>query len=82
MTQPGPDLGLDIGATLAKIARQERGNGAAAEFEFLPSSDLRAVADRVVQLSPARTGITGGGAARRVWPRLLRTRRGAGPGLS
>jgi type II pantothenate kinase len=64
MTRPGPDLGLDIGATLSKIARQERGNGAAAEFEFLPSSDLRAVAERVTKLCPERIGITGGGSAR------------------
>lgn len=63
MTQPGPDLGLDIGATLAKIARQDRGNPAATEFEFLPSSDLRAVTERVTKLSPKRIGITGGGSA-------------------
>ena len=64
MMQPRLDLGLDIGATLAKIARQERGNAPATEFEFLPSSDLRAVAARVTELSPERVGVTGGGAAR------------------
>jgi type II pantothenate kinase len=64
MTDPGPELGLDIGATLAKVARRSRAGVDATEFEFLPSSDLAAVADRVAQLCPSRIGITGGGATR------------------
>ncbi len=64
MTDPGPELGLDIGATLAKIARRSRAGGDATEFEFLPSSDLAAIADRVARLCPSRVGITGGGATR------------------
>jgi type II pantothenate kinase len=64
MTDPGPELGLDIGATLAKVARRSRTGVDATEFEFLPSSDLAAVADRVSQLCPSRVGITGGGATR------------------
>ena len=64
MSDSGPDLGLDLGATLAKIARRSHVDVDDAEFEFLPSSDLRAVADRVAKLSPSRMGITGGGAVR------------------
>jgi type II pantothenate kinase len=70
MTDLGPELGLDIGATLAKIARRSRAGsdtatntaGPTTELEFLPSSDLGAVADHVTKLRPSRVGITGAGA--------------------
>jgi type II pantothenate kinase len=64
MSDSGPQLGLDIGATLAKIARRSRPEADATEFEFLPSSDLGAVADRVAKAGPTRIGLTGGGALR------------------
>jgi type II pantothenate kinase len=56
------ELGLDVGATLAKIVRSEP--GAEPAFELLPSDDLDAVAAHVAKLAPARVGLTGGGAAR------------------
>lgn len=57
------ELGLDVGATLAKLALQ-RGEGAETSFELLPSSDLTVVAAHVQALAPSRVGVTGGGAAR------------------
>jgi type II pantothenate kinase len=58
-------LGLDVGATLAKIAisHQEPGSEQAEpSFELLPSADLTVVAAHVAALEPTRVGITGGGA--------------------
>ena len=64
MTLPAPELGVDVGATLAKIAHRSPAGVDPAEFEFLASSDLRAVADRVAKFSPSQLGVTGGGATR------------------
>ena len=57
------EVGLDVGATLAKIARRTPGDGADPHFELLPSSDLEVVASHVRGLWPTRVGLTGGGAA-------------------
>ncbi len=54
-------VGLDVGATLAKIALRRPGE--AASFEQLPSADLATVAAHVTALSPSLAGVTGGGAA-------------------
>ena len=58
------ELGLDVGATLTKIARSGRGSEALPSFELLPSADLRAVAGHLAALDPVLVGITGGGARR------------------
>ncbi len=61
-------VGVDAGATLAKLACQpERGQPA---FELVPADDLPRVATRVHAARPRRVGITGGGAAELA--RLLR----------
>lgn len=57
------ELGLDVGATLAKIAFRRAG-GDAASFELLPSADLELVAAHVTALGPGLVGLTGGGAIR------------------
>ena len=54
-----PVLGLDLGATLTKIAFRQGD----LHTERWPSSDLEAVRARVVELAPARIVATGGGAA-------------------
>jgi len=54
--------GLDVGATLSKIALARAGQDPS--FEQLPSADLAVVAAHVGALAPAYAGITGGGAAR------------------
>jgi type II pantothenate kinase len=70
-TQPPPDAatvvlaGVDVGATLAKLALQ-RGSGATA-FETLPAACIDEVAERLGGASGLRVGLTGGGA-----PRLAR----------
>lgn len=58
---PGASVGVDVGATLAKIAWRtpER----ALEFQLEPSSALDGVAALVSERRPARVGVTGGGAA-------------------
>jgi len=53
-------VGVDVGATLAKLAVREPGG--ALRFGFLPSGALEAVARRVRALSPGRIGLTGCGA--------------------
>jgi len=54
-------VGVDVGATLAKIARRvpdtER-----ADFQLLPAHDLPAIAETVARLAPATLGLTGAGA--------------------
>jgi len=57
-------LGLDIGATLAKIAVARPQERAEPSLELLSSADLSAVAAHVAALRPERVGVTGGGAAR------------------
>lgn len=54
-----PVLGLDVGATLTKIAFRQ-GN---LHTERLPSRDLEAVRGRIAELAPRRLVLSGGGAA-------------------
>ena len=56
-------IGVDVGATLSKIAHRSRPEDAP-HFEFLPSANLELVADHVAAHRPARVGLTGGGATR------------------
>ena len=51
-----------MGATLAKVARAPIGAPDATSFDLLLSSDLDLIAQHVTSLSPARLGLTGGGA--------------------
>jgi type II pantothenate kinase len=51
-------LGVDIGATLAKLAFRDD----ALHTEHFPSGDLDAVRSRIAELSPGRIVATGGGA--------------------
>jgi len=55
-------VGVDLGATLAKLAIQE-GTGAP-RFLLLPIDSLPAVARTISELAPARVGLTGCGAPR------------------
>jgi type II pantothenate kinase len=62
-------VGVDVGATLAKIAVRTPARGV--EFRLEPAAALGAVADLLAELRPGRLGITGAGAgelARRVGP--------------
>jgi type II pantothenate kinase len=67
--QPNPNaeqgasraVGIDVGATLAKLAVREPDGRLA--FGFLPASALGAVARRVSALTPESIGLTGCGAA-------------------
>ncbi len=56
-------IGVDVGATLSKIAHRPRPEDTP-HFEFLPSANLELVADHVAAHRPARVGLTGGGATR------------------
>ena len=58
------ELGLDVGATLTKIALVRRRSDALPAFELLPSADLARVAERLAALDPVLVGVTGGGAQR------------------
>ncbi len=63
MSENALNVGVDVGATLAKIVLAgagEEGPG----FEVLPSARLEAVAAHVTALGPVLVGLTGGGAAR------------------
>jgi type II pantothenate kinase len=62
MRENALSLGVDIGATLAKIALANPGEEKP-RFEHLPSANLDTVAAHVIALEPARVGLTGGGAA-------------------
>lgn len=62
-------MGVDVGATLAKLA--VRGAAGSLDFAFLPASDLPAVARRIADRAPGRIGLTGCGA------RALEARLGA-----
>ncbi|HSJ95774.1 MAG TPA: hypothetical protein VLC53_01795 [Myxococcota bacterium] len=55
-------VGVDWGATLAKIA--VRRPGEAPEFRLLPSDDPEACRRALIELGAARVGVTGGGAER------------------
>jgi type II pantothenate kinase len=57
-----PAVGIDVGATLAKLAVLEPGGRL--DFGFLPASALGAVAKRIRALGAASIGLTGCGAAR------------------
>jgi type II pantothenate kinase len=58
-------VGVDVGATLAKIAvdQGDGSSGANARFELLPADDPSAVAERIQALQPTTVGLTGGGGA-------------------
>ncbi len=56
-----PAVGVDAGATLAKVASCAPGRPPS--FESLPASALEAVAGLVEAAAPATLGLTGGGAA-------------------
>jgi type II pantothenate kinase len=58
----GGALGMDLGATLSKLAVRNRDGSLG--FEILPSKDVDSVVERVETLAPNRIGLTGGGATR------------------
>lgn len=58
--QPAARVGVDAGATLAKLAVAHPGRGVT--YESMPSSELAAVVDRIAALQPVRVGLTGCGA--------------------
>lgn len=62
MSENTLSVGVDVGATLAKIAIASR-DGEVPRFELLPSADLETVAAHVTALGPPLAGVTGGGAA-------------------
>ncbi|HBZ72339.1 MAG TPA: hypothetical protein DEP35_22440 [Deltaproteobacteria bacterium] len=55
-------VGVDVGATLAKIALRSR-DDAAPDFDLVPSRALGKVMEELVRLEPRSVGLTGGGAA-------------------
>jgi type II pantothenate kinase len=57
----GTAVGIDVGATLAKIAI--RTPGKSLEFSFIPAAALGDVAETVERARPDRIGVTGGGSA-------------------
>ena len=59
MPDAAPTVGLDVGATLCKLAV----GGPTLATEHHPSDDLIVVRRRVESLSPARVVATGGGAS-------------------
>ena len=56
-----PAIGVDVGATLAKLAIRDEGG--ALHFESLPAREIDRVGDRVADFNPIRVGLTGGGAS-------------------
>ncbi len=58
--QKGTAAGVDVGATLAKIA--VRTPDGATEFTFIPAAALGDVAETLDRARPAHIGVTGGGA--------------------
>jgi type II pantothenate kinase len=58
---PGRAIGVDVGATLAKLT--SRADGAAPSFELVPAAELDRVAEAIARLRPTSIGLTGGGAA-------------------
>lgn len=57
----GVAVGVDVGASLAKVAR--RGEGGELALELLPAGDIEGIARRVHQAGAAVVGVTGAGAA-------------------
>jgi type II pantothenate kinase len=55
-------VGVDVGATLAKIAVRRR-DDAAPDFDLVPSQAPAKVTEAVLRLEPHSVGLTGGGAA-------------------
>ena len=55
-------VGVDVGATLAKIALRSR-DDAPPDFDLVPSQAPAKVMEAVLRLTPHRVGLTGGGAA-------------------
>ena len=55
-------VGVDMGATLAKIAVRSR-DDAATDFDLVPSQTPSKVMEAVLRLEPRSVGLTGGGAA-------------------
>jgi type II pantothenate kinase len=64
MTETGLTVGLDIGATLAKIVILRPPDEGGLSLELLPSADPASVAAHVMSLQPGCVGLTGGGATR------------------
>ncbi|HKE13046.1 MAG TPA: hypothetical protein VKE73_15880 [Myxococcota bacterium] len=60
--EPRRVVGVDVGATLAKIALRSRDN-AAPDFDLVPSQAPAKVMEAVLRLEPHSVGLTGGGAA-------------------
>ena len=56
----GTAVGIDVGATLAKLVL--RTPGEPLRFDLIPSPALPSVAEKVVSERPERVGVTGGGA--------------------
>ena len=54
-------IGVDVGATLVKLA--ERGSGGRTAFRLLPREAIERLADEVESAGSDRVGLTGGGAA-------------------
>ncbi len=63
MSENALSLGVDVGATLTKLALARPGEDGP-HFELLPSAKLETVAAHVTALRPALVGLTGGGATR------------------
>ena len=61
MSENALTVGVDVGATLAKIALADPGEDGTG-FELLPSAKLERVAAHVTALGPVLVGLTGGGA--------------------
>ncbi len=57
-----PTMGVDIGATLAKLA--VRPCGADFGFEWMPSAEPQRRLERIREIGPESIGLTGGGATR------------------
>lgn len=55
-------IGIDLGATLAKLAVRNLSGGM--HFESMPAHETDRLAQRIVSLEPEQIGLTGGGAAR------------------
>jgi type II pantothenate kinase len=60
--EPRRVVGVDVGATLAKIALRSREN-ATPDFDLVPSQAPAKVMEAVLRLEPHSVGLTGGGAA-------------------
>ena len=58
--RPGPSVGVDVGATLAKIALRTPEGGL--EFRLAPAAELDSVANLLGEADRGRVGVTGGGA--------------------